>query len=56
MMDYETKKKVERAVMEDHYRPCLYGVAPPCQHPNCLEAHYNTLLAEELKLQGAGNG
>ena len=36
-------KAIERAVLADHGRPCLYGVAGPCQHPNCLEAHFKTL-------------
>ena len=36
-------KAIERAVMADHYRPCLYGIAGPCFHPNCLESHYKTL-------------
>jgi hypothetical protein len=36
-------KAIERAVMEDKERPCLYRVMGPCQHPDCLEAHYKTL-------------
>lgn len=44
-MEYDLAKKIERAVMADQNRPCLYGVAGPCQHPKCLEAHYNTLKA-----------
>lgn len=38
-------KAIERAVMADQNRPCLYHVAPPCFHPKCLVAHYETLKA-----------
>lgn len=38
-------KAIERAVMADQDRPCLYGVMGPCFHPNCLEAHFDTLVA-----------
>ncbi len=40
-----TGKEIERAVMADTNRPCLYNVAGPCLHPNCLEAHFQTLAA-----------
>lgn len=36
-------KAIERAVMADINRPCLYNVAGPCSHPKCLESHYQTL-------------
>ncbi len=36
-------KAIERAVMADTSRPCLYGVSGPCSHPNCLESHFKTL-------------
>ena len=36
-------KEVERRVMADQSRPCLYRVAGPCQHPACREDHFNTL-------------
>jgi hypothetical protein len=44
MIDYKT---LERRVMADQNRPCLYGVNPPCVHPKCLESHYKTLKEEE---------
>lgn len=52
-MTPEEKRIVENAmrqpikykVMEDNNRPCLFGVAGPCFHPKCLEAHYETLRA-----------
>jgi hypothetical protein len=40
-----TGKDIERAVMADSRRPCLFHVAGPCYHPLCLEAHYQTLKA-----------
>lgn len=40
IVDY---KAIERAVMDDRDRPCLYGVMRPCFHPNCLSAHFDTL-------------
>jgi len=40
---YDAARRVARAVMADHNRSCLYGVAGPCQHPKCLKAHFNTL-------------
>jgi hypothetical protein len=39
-------KAIERRVMADRDRPCLYGVMGPCFHPKCLEAHFKTLHAE----------
>jgi len=39
----EDTKAIERAVMADRNRPCLYGVRGPCSHPKCLDAHYQTL-------------
>ena len=42
-------KDIERAVMGDRNRPCLFGVRGPCFHPKCLEAHYNTLKEVALK-------
>lgn len=36
-------KAIERAVLADKKRPCLYGVAGPCFHPRCLESHFITL-------------
>jgi hypothetical protein len=48
-------KAIERAVMADNNRPCLYGVAGPCFHPNCLEAHFKTLAAtSELGAKDGG--
>jgi hypothetical protein len=44
--NYVDAKVIERRVMADRNRPCLYGVAGPCQHPKCLEAHFQTLHAE----------
>lgn len=35
--------EIGRKVMEDHQRPCLFGVRGPCSHPKCLDAHYKTL-------------
>lgn len=51
-------KAVERRVMADHDRPCLYGVTGPCFHPKCLESHYNTLYAEAQarRSQASGSG
>lgn len=43
---YSVGKTIERMVLADQDRPCLYGVMGPCQHPNCLEAHYRTLKAK----------
>lgn len=48
MANYVDAKAVERRVMADTGRPCLYGVAAPCQHPRCLEAHFTTLHTEAL--------
>lgn len=31
------------AVMRDKDRPCLFGVAGPCFHSKCLDAHFETL-------------
>lgn len=45
-------KAIERAVMADRERPCLYGVVGPCQHPNCLESHYKTLYGEACRRMG----
>jgi len=42
-------RALERAVMADRQRPCLYGVAGPCVHPKCLEAHYETLRSNGQK-------
>lgn len=42
-------KTIERAVMADQQRPCLYHIAPPCFHPKCLEAHYETLRQRATK-------
>lgn len=36
-------KEIERRVMRDINRPCLFGVAGPCFHPKCLDAHYETV-------------
>ena len=41
-------KSIGRSVMADAHRPCLYGVAGPCFHPNCLNAHYETLRSNGL--------
>lgn len=52
-MDYDCGNKIERAVMADYNRPCLFHVAGPCFHPKCLEAHYETLMrrASEMELE-----
>lgn len=34
---------LDRRVMQDMDRPCLFHVAGPCFHPKCLEAHCNTI-------------
>jgi len=39
-----TTKEIDRLVMEDIDRPCLFGVAGPCFHPKCLYAHFDTVL------------
>lgn len=36
--------KIDREVMSDMHRPCLYGVSGPCFHPKCLYAHAETLI------------
>ena len=46
--------KIERAVLADADRPCLYGVAGPCSHPACLDAHYKTLFDAEKKRLSIG--
>jgi len=38
-----TQADIDRAVMADSNRPCLFGVAGPCFHPKCLNAHYETI-------------
>jgi hypothetical protein len=48
---YSETKAIERAVMADHNRPCLYNAAGPCQHPNCLEAHFATLWRQRKASQ-----
>lgn len=47
-------KEIQRMVLADNERPCVYGVAGPCQHPNCLEAHFQTLWAEQARSLAAG--
>jgi hypothetical protein len=47
-------KEIERRVMVDEDRPCLYGIRGPCVHPNCLEAHFVTL--RELADRSTHNG
>ncbi len=42
-----TEVDLERAVLADHDRPCLFHVAGPCFHPRCLEAHLVTLRRKE---------
>ena len=42
-------RAISRAVMEDRRRPCLFGVAGPCSHPKCLDAHYATRKEQALK-------
>ena len=49
---YEMSEAVGRQVLADNGRPCLFGVARPCWHPTCLEAHFNTLKAQWLKDHG----
>lgn len=41
--------EVERKVMEDKDRPCLFGVRSPCHHPKCLHAHYETIREAMMK-------
>lgn len=36
------------AVRRDAERECLYGVAPPCQHPDCLQAAFNRRAAGRI--------
>jgi hypothetical protein len=43
-------KRIERAVLADRERPCLYHMAGPCFHPNCLESHFHN-VAEWLTAQ-----
>lgn len=43
---------LERAVMADDDRPCLFHVAGPCFHPRCLEAHLVTLRQKETRRSG----
>lgn len=37
------RKTIERAVMQDNARPCLFNVAGPCFHSKCLDAHFKTI-------------
>ena len=54
MTTYIDAKAIERAVVADRSRPCLFRVAGPCYHPKCLEAHYETLYREALQRAGDG--
>ena len=45
------QKALERAVLADASRPCLYHVSGPCSHPNCLKAHFDTLRAKAIAAQ-----
>ncbi len=48
VITHQDNKAIERAVMSDINRPCLFGVAGPCSHPKCLNAHFETLRNTEL--------
>ncbi len=45
IVEHAMRQPLKYRVMGDENRPCLYGVAGPCFHPKCLEAHYETLRA-----------
>lgn len=47
---------IERAVMNDPRRPCLFHVAGPCFHPKCLVAHYATLSRADREHQRGAQG
>jgi hypothetical protein len=46
--------EIDRLVMADRERPCLYKVAGPCFHPRCLEAHAET-IGRKLREQRAAD-
>jgi uncharacterized protein (DUF2225 family) len=48
-----TTKEIDRLVMEDMDRPCLFGVMGPCFHPDCLYAHFDTILEKIEKSRNA---
>lgn len=52
-MNLSDRKQIERAVMADTGRECIYGVHQPCYHPDCLESDYEkkaslAMLAESI--------
>lgn len=42
----KTAKDIEREVLQDVNRKCLFNVAGPCFHPKCLEAEFNIRMLE----------
>lgn len=47
--EWRLREPVNAKLMNDDERPCLFGVAGPCVHPLCLEAHRKTLRAREAE-------